>query len=50
MNKLNLANEINKYEVEVKVIEKMGPIVNKNQNNNQNFVPHEKHGLKYNML
>jgi len=50
MNKLNLANEVNKDEVEVKVIEKMAPIVNKNQNNNQEFVPHENHGLKYNML
>ena len=50
MNKLNLANEVNKDEVEVKVIDKMAPIVNKNQNNNQEFVPHEIHGLKYNML
>ena len=50
MNKLNLANEINKDEVEVKVIEKMAPIVNKNKNNNQGFIPHEKHELKYNML
>ena len=50
MNKLNLANEVDKDEVEVKVIDKMAPIVNKGQHNNLEFVPHEEHGLKYNML
>ena len=50
MNKLNLANELSKDEVEVKVIEKMAPIVKKNQNNNLNFIPHEENKLKYNIL
>lgn len=50
MNKLNLANELSKDEVEVKVIEKMAPIVKKNQNNNFNFIPHEENKLKYNIL
>ena len=50
MNKLNLANEASKDEVEVKVIEKMAPIVKKGQNNNLDFIPHEENKLKYNML
>ena len=50
MNKLNLANEASKDEVEVKVIEKMAPIVKKGQNNNLDFIPHEENKLNYNML
>ena len=50
MNKLNLANEASKDEVEVKVIEKMAPIVKKGQNNNLDFIPHEENKLKYNVL
>lgn len=50
MNKLNLSNELSKDEVEVKVIDKMAPIVNKGQHNNLQFVPHEENSIKYNML
>lgn len=50
MNKLNLSNELSKDEVEVKVIDKMAPIVNKGQHNNLQFVPHEENSMKYNML
>lgn len=50
MNKLNLANEVSKDEVEIKVIDKMAPIVNKGQNNNLDFVPHEENTIKYNTL
>lgn len=50
MNKLNLANEVSKDEVEVKVIDKMAPIVNKGQHNNVHFVPHEGNNIKYNIL
>lgn len=50
MNKINLANEVSKDEVEVKVIDKMAPIVNKGQHNYVDFVPHEGNNIKYNTL
>lgn len=50
MNKLNLSNEVSKDEVEVKVIDKMAPIVNKGQDNDLAFVPHEENNIKYNTL
>ena len=50
MNKLNLSNELSKDEVEVKVIDKMAPIVNKGKHNNLQFVPHEENSIKYNIL
>ncbi len=50
MNRLNLANEASKDNVEIKVIQKMAPIVKKSEKYGVNFVPNTDQKLKYESL
>ena len=50
MNRLNLANEASKDNVEIKVIQKMAPIVKKSEKYGVNFVPNTDEKLKYESL
>ena len=50
MNRLNLANEKSKDDVEIKVIQKMAPLVRKSENSGVNFVPNTDKNLNFESL
>ena len=50
MNRLNLANEASKDDVEIKVIQKMAPLVKKSESYGVNFVPNTDKNLKFESL